>query len=128
MSSAMIHYGRAIYEGAEAHHCQDGKLRLWNIRSNAARMRQGCERMMMPPDVPPERLFQVRDGGPHSKNDDEENRERDSTTLPAHARRRDSPRSRRWSGRCCGPSLVRLRTNGRFWCPHGSFGRSFVPA
>ena len=69
MSSAMIHYGgRAmIYEGAEAHHFQHGKLRLWNIRSNAARMRQGCERMLKPPYVPPGRLSQVRDGGPHSK-------------------------------------------------------------
>ena len=52
MSSA-IHYGQAVYEGAKAHHCADGKVRLWNIASNAQRMVQGCERMMMPV-VPPE--------------------------------------------------------------------------
>ena len=49
--SAAIHYGQAIYEGAKAHHCQDGAVRLWNIESNARRMLRGCERMMMP-EVP----------------------------------------------------------------------------
>jgi branched-chain amino acid aminotransferase len=50
--SATIHYGQAVYEGAKAHHCADGKVRLWNIAANAKRMVRGCERMMMPP-VPP---------------------------------------------------------------------------
>jgi len=36
---------------SQAHHCKDGVVRLWNVAANARRMRQGCERMMMP-DVP----------------------------------------------------------------------------
>jgi len=52
MSSA-IHYGQAVFEGAKAHHCADGSVRLWAIRENARRMRQGCCRMMMP-EVPEE--------------------------------------------------------------------------
>ena len=50
MSSA-IHYGQAVYEGAKAHHCADGGVRLWNIDANARRMQEGCARMMMP-EVP----------------------------------------------------------------------------
>lgn len=46
--SAAIHYGQAVFEGAKAHHCKDGVTRLWNVTANAARMQQGCERMMMP--------------------------------------------------------------------------------
>ena len=38
MSSA-IHYGQAVYEGAKAHHCADGEVRLWNVGANAARAR-----------------------------------------------------------------------------------------
>jgi len=52
MSSA-IHYGQGVYEGAKAHHCADGSVRLWNIQANAKRMLEGSERMMMP-EVPPE--------------------------------------------------------------------------
>ncbi|KAH8054784.1 branched-chain-amino-acid transaminase [Aureococcus anophagefferens] len=54
MSSA-IHYGQGVYEGAKAHHCADGEVRLWNIDANAKRMTEGCARMMMP-EVP-EALF-----------------------------------------------------------------------
>ena len=50
MSSA-IHYGQAVFEGAKAHQCADGSVRLWAVRENARRMRQGCFRMMMP-EVP----------------------------------------------------------------------------
>ena len=46
--SAAIHYGQGVYEGAKAHHCADGSVRLWNIQANAHRMLEGCERMMMP--------------------------------------------------------------------------------
>ena len=48
-----IHYGQAVYEGAKAHHCEDGEVRLWNIRANANRMLEGSARMMMP-EVPPD--------------------------------------------------------------------------
>jgi branched-chain amino acid aminotransferase len=51
--SAAIHYGQGVYEGAKAHHCKDGSVRLWNIQANAHRMLEGCDRMMMP-SVPPE--------------------------------------------------------------------------
>ncbi|KAJ8612381.1 hypothetical protein CTAYLR_007951 [Chrysophaeum taylorii] len=54
MSSA-IHYGQGIFEGAKAHHCADGVVRLWNIDANARRLALGCERMMMP--VVPKQTF-----------------------------------------------------------------------
>mmetsp|Transcript_22131 Transcript_22131/g.66433 ORF Transcript_22131/g.66433 Transcript_22131/m.66433 type:complete len:299 (-) Transcript_22131:53-949(-) len=57
MSSA-IHYGQAVYEGAKAHHCQDGEVRLWNIKANANRMLEGSARMMMP-EVPPEMFIRA---------------------------------------------------------------------
>ena len=39
--SAAIHYGQGVYEGAKAHHCADGSVRLWNIQANAHRMLEG---------------------------------------------------------------------------------------
>ena len=56
--SAAIHYGQGVYEGAKAHHCKDGSVRLWNIQANAHRMLEGCERMMMPA-VPPEMFIRA---------------------------------------------------------------------
>jgi len=53
--SSSIHYGQGIFEGGKAHHCADGKVRLWNVQGNARRMQLGCERMMMP--IVPEDMF-----------------------------------------------------------------------
>ena len=37
-----IHYGQAIYEGAKAHHCADGALRLWNIEATRGACSRGA--------------------------------------------------------------------------------------
>jgi branched-subunit amino acid aminotransferase/4-amino-4-deoxychorismate lyase len=51
--SNALHYGQAIFEGLKAFHCEDGKVRVFNSRANAARMHNGCMRLHMPL-VPPE--------------------------------------------------------------------------
>jgi branched-chain amino acid aminotransferase len=51
--ASVFHYGQALFEGLKAFHCEDGKVRVFNSRANAARLQMGCERLQMPV-VPPD--------------------------------------------------------------------------
>ena len=47
--SAVFHYGQALYEGLTAHEGRDGYVRVFQPDNlNAKRMRNGCQRLMMP--------------------------------------------------------------------------------
>eukprot|EP01064_Diplonema_japonicum_P023843 TRINITY_DN34288_c0_g1_i1.p1 TRINITY_DN34288_c0_g1~~TRINITY_DN34288_c0_g1_i1.p1 ORF type:complete len:464 (+),score=79.88 TRINITY_DN34288_c0_g1_i1:42-1394(+) len=59
MSSA-IHYGQGLFEGTKAHHCADGKTRLWNLDGNVSRMQEGARRMLIP-EVPHEMFIEACD-------------------------------------------------------------------
>jgi branched-chain amino acid aminotransferase len=44
----VLHYGQALFEGAKAFHCKDGKVRVFNDRANYQRMMLGCRRLGIP--------------------------------------------------------------------------------
>lgn len=44
----VLHYGQAIFEGQKVFQGKDGKVRVFNDRSNFERLRDGCNRMMLP--------------------------------------------------------------------------------
>uniref|UniRef100_A0A7S3WUW4 Branched-chain-amino-acid transaminase n=1 Tax=Strombidinopsis acuminata TaxID=141414 RepID=A0A7S3WUW4_9SPIT len=54
--SNVLHYGQALFEGLKAFHCKDGKVRIFNSKANAARLKRGAERLAMP--VVPTELFE----------------------------------------------------------------------
>lgn len=49
--SNIMHYGQGIFEGLKAHHCKDGKVRIFNSEANAERFIRGARRLNMP-EVP----------------------------------------------------------------------------
>lgn len=51
--SNVFHYGQGLFEGLKAFRQHDGAVSVFNSGANAARLRSGCERLLMPV-VPPE--------------------------------------------------------------------------
>jgi branched-chain amino acid aminotransferase len=54
-SATVLNYGQGIFEGMKAFRQPDGGVSLFRPQMNAARMREGAERMLLA--VPPEELF-----------------------------------------------------------------------
>jgi branched-chain amino acid aminotransferase len=55
ISAVCLHYGQEVFEGLKAFRGRDGKIRIFRINENAARMRASCEGIAMA--VMPEEKF-----------------------------------------------------------------------
>lgn len=49
--STALHYGQQCFEGLKAYRCADGSINLFRPDRNAARMKDSCDRLLMP-EVP----------------------------------------------------------------------------
>ncbi len=56
MAATCLHYGQEAFEGLKAYRCPDGKVRVFRMDENAARLQGTCRGIMMP-EVPAE-LFE----------------------------------------------------------------------
>ena len=53
MAATCLHYGQEAFEGLKAYRCPDGKVRVFRVDENAARLQSTCRGIMMP-EVPTE--------------------------------------------------------------------------
>ena len=56
MAATCLHYGQEAFEGLKAFNCPDGKVRVFRLHENAARLQSTCRGIMMP-ELPTE-LFE----------------------------------------------------------------------
>ena len=56
MAATSLHYGQEAFEGLKAYRCPDGKVRVFRMDENAARLQSTCRGILMP-EVPTE-LFE----------------------------------------------------------------------
>lgn len=57
MAATCLHYGQEAFEGLKAYRCPDGKVRVFRMDENAARLQSTCRGILMP-EVPTE-LFET---------------------------------------------------------------------
>ena len=57
MAATCLHYGQEAFEGLKAYRCPDGKVRVFRMDENAARLQSTCRGIMMP-ELPTE-LFEA---------------------------------------------------------------------
>ena len=55
MAATSLHYGQEIFEGLKAFRGKDGKVRIFRLEDNAARMQESAKGLLMEPV--PEELF-----------------------------------------------------------------------
>ena len=48
MAATCLHYGHEAFEGLKAYRCPDGKVRIFRVDENAARLQSTCRGIMMP--------------------------------------------------------------------------------
>lgn len=48
MAATCLHYGQESFEGQKAFRCPDGKIRIFRIEDNAARMQSTSRGILMP--------------------------------------------------------------------------------
>ena len=48
MAATCLHYGQECFEGLKAYRCKDGKVRIFRVEENAARMQSTCDGILMP--------------------------------------------------------------------------------
>lgn len=48
MASTCLHYGQEAFEGLKAYRCPDGKVRVFRMDENAARLQNTCRGILMP--------------------------------------------------------------------------------
>ena len=48
MAATCLHYGQEAFEGLKAYRCPDGKVRVFRMDENAARLQSSCRGIMMP--------------------------------------------------------------------------------
>lgn len=58
MAATCLHYGQEAFEGQKAFRCPDGKIRMFRIEENAARM-QSTSRGILMPEVPTELFVEM---------------------------------------------------------------------
>ena len=58
MAATCLHYGQEAFEGLKAYRCPDGKVRLFRVDENAARLQSTCRGIMMP-EVPTELFIEM---------------------------------------------------------------------
>lgn len=51
MAATCLHYGQEAFEGLKAYRCPDGKVRIFRVDENAARLQSTCRGILMP-EVP----------------------------------------------------------------------------
>lgn len=56
IAATCLHYGQEAFEGLKAYRCPDGKVRMFRMEENAARLQRSCRGVLMP-EVPTE-LFE----------------------------------------------------------------------
>lgn len=58
MAATCLHYGQEAFEGLKAYRCPDGKVRVFRMDENAARLQSTCRGILMP-ELPTERFEQM---------------------------------------------------------------------
>lgn len=58
MAATCLHYGQEAFEGQKAFRCPDGKIRMFRIADNAARLQSTCRGILMP-EVPTELFVEM---------------------------------------------------------------------
>ena len=58
MAATCLHYGQEAFEGQKAFRCPDGKIRIFRIKDNAARLQSTCRGILMP-EVPTELFVEM---------------------------------------------------------------------
>ncbi len=58
MAATCLHYGQESFEGQKAFRCPDGKIRVFRIEDNAARM-QSTSRGILMPEMPTEKFVEM---------------------------------------------------------------------
>lgn len=58
MAATCLHYGQEAFEGQKAFRCPDGKIRVFRIEDNAARLQSTCRGILMP-EVPTELFVEM---------------------------------------------------------------------
>ena len=48
MAATCLHYGQEAFEGLKARRCPDGKVRIFRLEENAARLQSTCDGIVMP--------------------------------------------------------------------------------
>ena len=58
MAATCLHYGQEAFEGLKAYRCKDGKVRIFRVEENAARLQSTCRGILMP-ELPTERFVEM---------------------------------------------------------------------
>ena len=58
MAATCLHYGQEAFEGLKAYRCPDGKVRVFRMEENAARLQSTCRGIMMP-ELPTEKFCEA---------------------------------------------------------------------
>ena len=58
MAATCLHYGQEAFEGLKAYRCPDGKVRVFRVDENAARLQSTCRGILMP-EVPTEMFISM---------------------------------------------------------------------
>ena len=58
MAATCLHYGQEAFEGLKAYRCPDGKVRVFRMEENAARLQNTCRGIVMP-EVPTELFVEM---------------------------------------------------------------------
>lgn len=58
MAATCLHYGQEAFEGLKAFRCPDGKVRVFRMEENAARLQSTCRGIMMP-ELPTETFVEM---------------------------------------------------------------------
>jgi len=58
MAATCLHYGQEAFEGLKAYRCPDGKVRVFRVDENAARLQSTCHGILMP-EVPTELFIEM---------------------------------------------------------------------
>ena len=58
MAATCLHYGQEAFEGLKAYRCPDGKVRVFRMDENAARLQSTCRGILMP-ELPTERFEEM---------------------------------------------------------------------
>ena len=58
MAATALHYGQEAFEGLKAYRCPDGKVRLFRVEENAARLQRTADATLMP-QVPTELFVEM---------------------------------------------------------------------
>ena len=58
MAATCLHYGQEAFEGLKAYRCPDGKVRVFRMDENAARLQSTCRGILMP-ELPTEKFEEM---------------------------------------------------------------------